>query len=678
MSAVAEWFRGAPQRPSRFVVVALVLAYCWRVYTTAQDVGQLFNFTVIGIATGCVIAIAASGLVLTYATTGVFNFAHGAVGMVAAYAFYALSVQHGVPTPLAFILVLGVLGPAIGLLLERVMRHFHDAPVQTSVTVTIALMVMLIGVAQKLFPPTTGARLDFLFGIHTWHLWQATPTYDDVAHFVTAIAVALLLRTLLFRSRTGTAMRAVVDNPGLAALNGAPPVTIARYSWMLGSTLGALAGIFLAAGGPLDPIVLTFFVTAALGAAIVGKLKSLPLTFAGAIALGVIEAHSLFALPTGSVWDSVRISIPGIFLFAALLLVPSARLTVGRVVGRKSLAVPSLPSSVGRAVAFVAAMIVLVNVAPGDRVADMTTALIYAVLLLSLVMLTGFSGQISLCQYVFLAMGTWAMGTYFGGHSIWGMLLAGIVAVPLGVLIALPALRLQGLYLALVTFGFAAVAEDLLLKNDHFYGSQSVNVGRLHLLGIKFDDERAFFVLCAIAFAVMALGVLALRRGSFGRRLAAMRDSQAACATLGLDVRRTKLAVFAISAFMAGVAGSLFGGLKTTADAIQFSKENNIVLLLFAVVGGITTITGAFIGGGLFALLPFVQSQYPDQAGLVFAGVAIAVVALGRQPNGLAGLLYEWVGGLRTGRRAPSEPKSAGAGDNAKRRPTKETVGAPT
>src|SRR5205085_12465440 len=124
-------------------------------------------------------------------------------------------------------------------------------------------------------------------------IWEARPTYDDIAHIITAVAVAALLRLLLFSSRTGVAMRAVVDNPELAALNGAPPVTIARYSWMLGSTLAALAGILLAAGGPLDPIVLTFFVTAALGAAIVGKLKSLPLTFAGAIALGVIESHAL-------------------------------------------------------------------------------------------------------------------------------------------------------------------------------------------------------------------------------------------------------------------------------------------------------------------------------------------------------------------------------------------------
>src|SRR4051794_13358853 len=285
-------------------------------------------------------------------------------------------------------------------------------------------------------------------------------------------------------------MRAVVDNPTLAGLNGAPPVTIARYSWILGSVLASLAGILLAANGSaLDPIVLTLFVAGSYGAAVVGKLKSLPLTFAGAIALGVIKQHVTFALPNTDTWQSVKLAIPGIYLFAALLLVPAAKLSVGRIVGAKAPKVPSLPSSAARAAVFVAAMAVVANLAPRERLFDITTGLIYALLLLSLVLLTGYSGQISLSQYVFMAIGAWAMGSYFGGHSVWGILLAGLAAVPLGIIVSLPALRLQGLYLALVTFGFASVANDLLLKNERFYGAASVQVGRLHLFGIKFDDD---------------------------------------------------------------------------------------------------------------------------------------------------------------------------------------------
>ncbi len=371
MNGALEWLKGIRTNPARGVAVVLVLLYVARVWTTADDAGQLFNFTMIGIASGCLFAIAASGLVLTYATTGVFNFAHGAVGMIAGYMFFALTVQHGVPTFLGAVIVLVVFAPLVGLVTERVMRSFRDASVQTSVVVTIALFVMCIGIAQKFWPPETGARLDPLLGSKTVKIWEANLTKDNLLAIVLAVAVALVLRSLLFVSRTGVAMRAVVDNPTLAALNGAPPVTIARYSWVLGSVLASLSGILLAATlGSLDPITLTLFVAGSYGAAVVGKLKSLPLTFGGALALGVMTEHARFALPPTSAWQSVQIAIPGIFLFAALLLVPAAKLSVGRVVGSKTPKIPSLTSSIVRGAVFVAVMVV---VAMSPRRADCST-----------------------------------------------------------------------------------------------------------------------------------------------------------------------------------------------------------------------------------------------------------------------------------------------------------------
>jgi branched-chain amino acid transport system permease protein len=397
--------------------------------------------------------------------------------------------------------------------------------------------------------------------------------------------------------------------------------------------------------------VLTFFVAGAYGAAVVGKLKSLPLTFAGAIALGLIKSYALFTFPDGQVWSSVQTAIPGLFLFFALLLVPAAKLSVGRIVSRKAPSVPGLRSSLVRGGAFVGVMVVVSRLAPADRLPDLTRGVIFAMLLLSLVLLTGFSGQVSLCQYAFMAMGAWAMGHVLGGDSILGMVLAGVAAVPLGIIVAFPAMRLQGLYLALVTFGFADASKYLLLDNPNIFGKGNVEVGRLHLLGIDFGENRSFFVVCAITFAVFGIIVLVIKRGPFGRRLAALRDSQAACATLGLDVRRTKLVVFAGSAFIAGVAGALYGGLNGTAGTIQFDPINNIVLFLFALVGGVTTVTGALLGGALFALLPFVQSEYQDYAGAAFGIIAFGAIALGRQPNGLAGVLFDKLAPARVARR---------------------------
>lgn len=612
-----------------------------RAYDGAGSFSSFIQFSLIGISAGCVFAVAASGLVLTYTTTGVFNFAHGAVGMVAAFAYHEIQIAHGVPTPIALLLVLGVLAPLVGLGLERIMRTFRHAAPGTTLTVTIGLTIMLIGVIQYLYQSNGQQRTSpYLFGDRAISILGARIRWDEVAFFVVAIVVAAGLRYLLKATRTGVAMRAVVDNADLAGLTGAPPLTIARTSWILGSVLAAVAGVLYApTAGALDAINLTFFVLAAYGAAVFGRLKSLALTFVGAIMLGLIQGYAPIAFPHTEVWNHLQVGVPGVFLFLVLLALPDAKLSVGRLVGRDSPAVPGLRSSVVRGAIFIPAVAVLASIA-GDNLLDLNRALIYGTLLLSLVLLTGYSGQISLAQYVFFGLGAFAMGKVAGGDSLIGMGAAAAIAVPFGVVVALPALRLQGLYLALVTFALAQVSRDVIFQDSRFYGRGSVAVGRLHLFGISFEGDRAFSVLCALVFALVAVGVLSLRRGPFGRRLAAMRDSQAACATLGLDVRRTKLTVFALSSAIAGLAGSLYGGLGFTASQLDFEPLYNVLLFLFAFVGGITTITGALLGGVLFALLPLVQSQKPELAGLVFAVIAVVAVALGKQPNGMAGLLF--------------------------------------
>jgi branched-chain amino acid transport system permease protein len=616
-----------------------------RAYDGAGSLSSFLEFTMIGISGGCVFAIAASGLVLTYTTTGVFNFAHGAVGMVAAFLFYQLRTEIGLPAPVALVLVLGIMAPLSGLVLERIMRSFRGAPPGTTLTVTIALTILLIGVVQYTLQSEGEAQTPtYLFGDNKVSILGANVRWDDVLFFVVAVGVALGLRYLLKATRLGVAMRAVVDNPDLAALTGAPPVTIARASWILGSMLAAGAGVLYSpTAGKLDAVNLTFFVLAAYGAAVFGKLRSLVLTFVGAIILGLIQGYAPIAFPTTEIWNHLQVGVPGVFLFLVLLALPEAKLSVGRVVGRDTPSVPGLPATLVRAAIFVPAVALLASVA-GDNLLDLTRALVYSTLLLSLVLLTGYSGQISLAQYVFFGLGAFAMGKVAGGDSLLGMGAAAAIAVPLGVVIALPALRLQGLYLALVTFALAQVSRDLIFQDTRIYGLGGVTVGRLQVFGIDFSGDRAFAALCAIVFALVAIGVLALRRGPFGRRLAAMRDSQAACATLGMDVRRTKLAVFALSSAIAGLAGALHGGLGFTAGQLDFEPLFNVLLFLFAFVGGITTITGALLGGILFAALPLVQSEAPEFAGLVFAVIAVVALALGKQPNGLAGLLYSWRG----------------------------------
>jgi branched-chain amino acid transport system permease protein len=657
LSETVATVQAALKGKGRYIAVGIGLAVL--LYTINKaGASETFQFTVLGIALGCVYAIAASGLVLTYTTTGVFNFAHGAVGMVGAYLYWQLRVDIGLATPLALLLVIGVFAPLIGLVLERIMRSFKDAAPGTTLTVTIALTLLLIGVIQYFYQPQD-RQVPPLLGAKTVSILGANVSYDEVGFFFVAIGIAAALRLLLFRSRTGTAMRAVVDNPTLAGLNGAQPVTIARYSWMLGSVLAVTAGVLFApTANPLDQITLTFFVVFAYGAAVFGKLKSLPLTFLGAILLGIARQYMLLVKPSGELWDHIQGSIAGLFLFGALLFLPEAKLAVGRVVGRSEPAVPGLRATVVRSVAFIPVLFVMANMA-GDYLPDLTRGLIYATLLLSLVVLTGFSGQISLAQYVFFGLGAFAMGKVGGGDSLIGMGAAAAIAVPVGAITAIPAMRLQGLYLALVTFAVAVVSKELIFQDSRIYGQDNVQVGRLKLPGLEFTSNKSFLVLCGIVFALVGMGILALRRGPFGRRLAALRDSQAACATLGLDVRRTKLVVFMLSSAIAGLAGALFGGLQSSVGSIAFEPIYNVTLFLFAFVGGITTVTGALIGGMLFALLPLIQSKEPTLAGLVFAAVAGAAILLGKQPNGMAGLLYDRVRNLRPRPAAPPPARTA-------------------
>jgi branched-chain amino acid transport system permease protein len=602
---------------------------------------ELLQFTLFGLILGCVYAIASMGLVLTYTVTGVFNFAHGAVGMVAAFGYYELRVRHDLPLPLALGLIVAVLAPLTGLLAERLLRRFQGASYATSLVVTIALTVGLLGFAQKAFPPDEPRFVPYLFGDHRVTLWSVPITYDRIAQVAIAVAVAFGLRFLLFSTTLGARMRAVVDDPELARLNGVQSVAIARISWMIGFALAALGGVLFAAGTNVNAIVLTLLVLNAYGAAMVGRLTSLPMTFVGALLLGLVQelTNVSWLWPDGDVYLRVRLAIPGIFLVLAVLLVPSFRLSAGRVVGRDQPPTPSLRRAGISGAALVAAVWVAVQLGPTNLQNHVIQGLVMATIALSLVALTGLSGQISLTQYLFLGIGAFVAGKAFGGESVFGMLLGGLVAAVLGVIVALPSARLRGLHLALSTFGFALIGREALLGDPRVFGLQGIRVGRPDLPGISTSSDAAFAVWCAVVFCLLALAVVAVRRSWFGRQLTAIRDSELAAATLGLRVRWAKVAIFAFSAFIAGCAGSLFGGLANTVDSNQFEPVNSLVILLFAFVGGITTITGAAIAGALFALLSYAQSTYSELSGVVFLVVAAAAVSLGRQPDGIAGLV---------------------------------------
>ncbi|WP_110208106.1 ABC transporter permease subunit [Nocardioides daejeonensis] len=607
-----------------------------------------FAFVVLGVFTGAAYAIAASGLVLTYATTRVFNIAHGAFGMVLAFAFWDFSVRQGLPTWLSLVLVLGVVAPAIGWFIQRfVTRGLGDAPVSVSLVVTVGLLVGLIGVAQYLWPPE--ARILMPFRPETGY--QVGSTYVTAHQLITivcSVLVATLLYLLLNRTRVGTAMRASVDNPELLQLFGGRPDRVAQLAWAIGISLAALGGILLAPVVGLDYYALTLLVINAYAAAMLGRLKSLPLTFAGAMALGILESLAVGYLPTDGFIAGIRPVIPALFLFLLLVLLPQAQLRIGQVKGIVSAPVPSLLRA---AISGVVLLLVVIVVTTGMSEANLLlvgTAATFAMVMLSLVLLTGYGGHVSLAQLTFAGVGALTYSK-LAEPNLYGLVLTTLIAAGVGALVALPVLRLTGLYLALATLAFGVLMDKMIFQEEWAFGyNGTLPADRLSVLGVKIESTSGYVLVMVVFLVLMSLAVLALRRGVVGRLLVAMRDSPSACGTLGLDQRWFRVGLFALSAGLAGLAGALFAGLRGTIGAADFQFFNSLPLLLLAVVFGITSVTGACLGGVGLMLLPELQANNPELAGLFFVVLGFGAVALGRDPNGLANQLFRlgrWVRG---------------------------------
>ena len=626
---------------------------------------DVIRFTVVGLVVGCIYALTATGLVVTYTTSGIFNFAHGAIGMICAFAFWDLHVHHHWPTLLALVAVLAVLAPVLGAAIEKfLMRNLHGAGTSTALMVTLGLLLLLVGVATIIWDPTDPRVVPEFFKGHSVRIASIVVTWHQLIVVITAAAVAVGLRLFFYRTRTGVAMRAVVDDPDLAAMAGARPYRIAQLSWAMGAVLAGLAGILLAPLISLDILVLTLLVINGYAAAIVGRLKSLPLTFAGGLALGLVEAQAVGWLP-GDILNKVRFAIPVVFLFVALVLVPEARLRAGRLSSGYVPKVPSLRTSVIASGVFVVAAVVVSGLMSQGNLITAGNGMVMAIVMLSLVLLTGYGGQVSLCQLTFTGIGAFAMGKVGGGDSILGLVAAVVLAGAVGALVALPAIRLRGLYLALATLAFAQGMLVIFFQQDWAFGyGSALRVGRVHLPGLRFETQRSYFVLLSVVFALAAIGVLALRRGSFGRRLAAMSDSPAACATLGLNLTALRMMVFTISAALAGLAGALFGGLRGTVGSFDFQMFTSLVLLLLLTVWGVQNVTAALIAGISLPLFTILQNHVPELRNLTYVFAGLGALGLGRNPSGVIGDIASRLqrgGGERTTVRLGELPEGEGS-----------------
>jgi branched-chain amino acid transport system permease protein len=616
-------------------------------------VNEFVSFVVAGIVTGSIYAVTASGLVVTYNATGVFNFAHGAVGMFLAYLYWQFWQGWGWNPVLALIVVLVVIAPLFALVIERlIMRPLYGSSLNTMIVVTLGLFLVLYGVTSTIWNQTTTRNLPEWFSGDQVNVLGVNLTYEELITVGCAVAVALALWALFKRTRMGVSMRAVVDDPPLASLTGARTSRISGFAWMIGFLLACLAGILLAPGTGMSIQILSELVIFGYAAAIVGRLRSLPLTFLGAMILGVGQSLAVGYVPASYLNDVTAI-LPMGLLIVALLLLPQAKLAAGRVVRMRPPKVARLRSTLMGAVVLVAVTVVLAAVITGNNLYTLGVALTVGLAALSLVLLSGYGGQVWLCQFTFLGLGSWAMTKIDGGSSILGVLAAIGLCAAAGGILALPALRLRGLYMALATLAFAALMDSLFFTNPSVIPNGSMDVGRPDIFGMRFVTDRAFVVLIAIVFALCLIGVGALRRGPFGRRLVAMSDSQAACATVGMSITRTKLTIFILAGGMAGLAGALYGGMSRTVSFSQFNFVQSLLLFVAVALAGITILSGSVQAGIGLAVIPLVAQHIPSVSGFTYILIGVGIVAVGRNPYGL-GLLYSKLDEWRSTRQARS------------------------
>ena len=600
------------------------------------------TYAIEGLVIGCLYALTASGLVVIYLTSGVFNFAQGAIGMFMAFVYWQLAVGWHLPLPLALFLVLFVFAPLMGALIERIaIRPLYGASLGVSLMVTLGILLALLGIADAIWSTQVTRQLPVIFGNRTIHFAGMVVTDYQLLVLIVSLAVAMALRLMFTRTRVGITMRSVVDDRDLTARSGASPVRVAQLSWALGAALAALAGILIAPLVYLDQFNLTFLVVTGYAAAVVGRLRSLPLTVAGALLLGVVQSYAVGYLPV-TLLSNLNPVIPMVVLFIALLIIPQDRLRTARPAATRVRKDMGLWPSVAMAAAFVGVTVMLSGILTAGNLLDFGQGMVLGVVMLSLVLLAGYGGQVSLCQMTLAGLGAFCMGKTFGGHSIFGLLAAAALPAAVGGLLALVVLRLRGLYLALATLSFAYAMDSLFFNKFLGYGGV-LEVGR-----VGFRSQRGFLIEVSVLLALMAVGVLALKRGPFGRRLAALNDSEAACASIGMNLRATKVAVFATAAAIAGVGGALYGGWQKEVGPADFYSLVSLTLLLLITLSGISTIGGAFAAAMFYAFTPIISDQlhFPEFQLLM---VGVGAVFLGRNPGGLAGqigIAWDWLRAL--------------------------------
>lgn len=646
-----------------------------------------FEVVVLGVVTGLTYALLGVGLLLVYRTSRVVNFAHGEMGAVAASVMVFVTVVHRLPYAIGLLAALAT-AVATGVVMELVMRRLARSS-------RLIALVATIGAAQLFFTVNTfllAARdigssrfpTPFDASVEVGSLRLGSP---QLLMLLMVPALTAALAAFFAVTRLGLASRAAAENQDAAELCGVSARTVSLAVWVMAGLLAAVSAILIS---PTRPLVLQSalgpsLMVRALAAAVLGGFANPFRVFAGGIGIGVVELVVA--------WNSKRPGEVDLVLFVVLAVALLVRRGLSQAVrgGEAStwtltgILRPLPPQiaavrrvrvarAVGLAVATVAAVLLVVPLS-GAQAVKATSMVLFATMGLSLVVLTGFAGQLSLGQFAFVGLGA-LVGGRIGqlGYDPWVAVVYAVAAGGLAALVVgLPALRIRGLFLAVTTLSFGVASQTWLRGQDwlvHVTGvSSSLQIRRPQWFGVDFGDEKRFYWLCLGIFVCTAALVRHLRRTGLGRAMMAVRDNEPAAAAFSVSPRRTKLAAFVISGMVASLAGYFYGGLLGVFnEPSTFAAELSLALVALVVLGGVTTVTGTvagaiFVRGGALLIEPLVTNLVPSSATLIVSGAGLLVVIL-QFPGGIAEALFRLRDRAaellaRGGVRAPVEVRAA-------------------
>jgi len=604
----------------------------------------IMTFAILGAATGALYALGSISLVLVYRSSGVLNFAAGAIGTSGVFVYWDLQVNEHWPFGAAMAAGVGtaaVLGSAAGLL----MRPLRDASNLTKVVLTLAILVVLQGLIGIFYPDSYTVKS--LLPTGPVHVFGAYFGRDRLALIAIAVALTLVITTVYRHTRFGLATSAAAENTEALSTLGWSADQVALVNWTAAGALSGLAGILLAPITGVSVGLTTALLLPGLAGAIVGNLQSFSLSLAGALLIGVVQSEVGRYVTLQGAGDAVPFAI-----IIAIILFRGRKLPLRSYVAERLPRVTSgrvnVPLLTGIAVVGAIAMQWLL---PAVWVGAFTYSLIGVILLYSIIILTGYAGQISLAQWAIAGCGAMVVAQLRVHGLPWTMaVLCGLVAaVPIGLVVGSAAMRARGLSLAVGTLAFGICMLSLVLSNPHIDGGVGgLYVGPFSLLGFDLDAvsyPRRFGLLCLGLAIVVGVGVANIRRGNAGRRLVAVRSNENAAAALGIDVRRAKLAAFCYGSVLASLAGILAIATGAYASFTEFDTFTSIQLVSNGVLGGVGYVNGSLVGGAgwsggvldqLFSGLGSTGIQYLP----VVLG-ALTIVTVIQAPDGLVAMNIE-------------------------------------